>query len=240
MDYIACGRMERKLVTEVVEGIAHACKAVDIPLVGGELAEMPGVYQTGEYDVVGFVVGRTTGEADRTSVPKAGDLLIGVPSSGFHTNGYSLVRKVVFETGGLDVGEWVEELGSTVGEALLKPHRCYHAVVSRLIEKTELHGIVHITGGGFQGNIPRVLPEGLKAVVDTRKWIPAPVFRWMARLGKIDPDEMYRTFNMGIGMVFVVPPMSLDLVEREIGELGEESLIIGELVQGRREVELIR
>ncbi len=241
MDYIACGHLEKRLVTQLIEGIADACKAIGIPLVGGETAEMPGVYRAGEYDLVGFVVGRVGNEEiSGEATPQEGDLLIGIPSNGFHTNGYSLVRKVVFERSGLNIGDWVDELDSTVGDALLKPHRCYYREVSRLIEKIDLHGIVHITGGGFQGNIPRVLPTGLEAVVDTRKWTPIPVFQWVQRLGEIELDEMYRTFNMGIGMVLIVRPTSLDVIEREFGELREEFHVIGELREGRRGVELIR
>jgi phosphoribosylformylglycinamidine cyclo-ligase len=189
---------------------------------------------------VGFVVGRLEAHHHgELPGPAAGDLLVGIPSSGFHTNGYSLVRKVIFDVAGLDVSEWVEEIGSTIGDALLRPHRCYFRIVSHLMKRLDLHAIVHITGGGFQGNIPRALGGNLRAFVDTRSWTPPPLFEWVGRLGAMEREEMYRTFNMGIGMVLVISPRSLDVLAKEFGELRDEWYVIGELKEGKRGVELI-
>lgn len=241
MDYIASSKIIRDTVIQLVEGISEACKKVEIPLIGGELAEMPDVYQSGEYDLVGFIVGKVDRHIliDGSKI-KPGDILIGLPSSGLHTNGYSLVRKVVFELGKLKVNDWVEEIGTTVGEELLKTHRCYHSIVTFLLREIEIHGIVHITGGGFQGNIPRILPEGLRAVVDTKSWNPLPVFRWLKRIGEIDTEEMYNTFNMGVGMILIVSPPYLEPLKDRFTKLNENYYLIGKIIEGRRGVDLVK
>lgn len=241
MDYIASSKLQKEVVIQLVEGIADACKEVGIPLVGGETAEMPGVYRPGEYDLVGFIIGRTNRKnvIDGSHV-KPGDIFIGLPSTGLHTNGYSLARKIVFELMEMKVDDCIAEIGTTVGEELLKVHRCYYGLVSSLLKRLPLHGIVHITGGGFEGNIPRVLPEGLKAIVDTRSWDPLPVFNWLRRMGRVGLEEMYATFNMGIGMVLIVSPRNLGELEETFRELNENYFRIGKIVEGRRGVELVR
>ena len=241
MDYIASGALLKETIIQLVEGMAKACAALGIPLAGGETAEMPDVYQPGAYDLAGFIVGRVSRKRliDGTRI-REGDVLLGLPSSGLHTNGYSLVRKVVFELSGIRVDDWVEELGTTVGNALLKTHRCYYGPVSAVLKSFNIHGIVHITGGGFRSNIGRVLPKGLAAVVDTRGWQPPPLFGWLQRTGSIGSDEMYSTFNMGVGMILILSPEDLGGVKAELGALGEQPYWVGKIVKGEGGVELAR
>lgn len=241
LDYIASSQIEKNVVIQLVEGIAEACKKVGISLVGGELAEMPDIYQPDEYDLVGFIVGRVDKRKmiDGSKI-KPGDIIVGLPSSGLHTNGFSLARKIVFGLEKMKVEDWVEELGATVGKELLKTHRCYHKIISSLLKEIEVRGIVHITGGGFEGNIPRILPNGVRAILDTKSWQPPPVFKWLKRIGKIDTEEMYATFNMGIGMLLIVPPTNLIELEEEFKKLNEDYCLIGEIVEGEKGVELVK
>jgi phosphoribosylformylglycinamidine cyclo-ligase len=233
LDYIALGKMDPTRVEQIVAGVVRGCTEFSCPLIGGETAEMPGTYAPGDYDLAGFILGivdrsrALTGEAVRE-----GDVLLGLPSSGLHTNGYTLARKVLFDAMGLRVDTRVPELGATVGEALLAPHRAYLAALEPLIERRKIRALAHITGGGFPGNIPRVLPKGLGARVIASAWKVPPLFRLIQKGGAVPEDEMFRTFNMGIGMVVVVAPGDLHDVEHSLERRGETSFVIGSVVAG--------
>lgn len=233
LDYIALGRMDAVKVEAIVAGFARACSEFGCPLIGGETAEMPGTYGPDDYDLAGFIVGvverskALTGERVRD-----GDILVGLPSAGLHTNGYSLARKVLFEQMGLGVDSEPPLLGTSVGRALLAPHRGYLAALEPLVERGRLHALAHITGGGFPGNLPRVLPRGLKAHVRRDAWPIPPIFRVIQSGGGVSDDEMFRTFNMGIGMVAVVAPEDLHDVEHSLERRGEPSFVIGRVTPG--------
>lgn len=233
LDYIALGRMDPVRVEAIVRGIARACEEFSCPLIGGETAEMPGTYAEDDYDLAGFIVGAM----DKKNVlPRgdvgAGDVLFGLPSLGLHTNGYSLARKVLFEKMGLTVGDRPAGLPGTVGEALLAPHRSYLGALWPEIEARRVKAMVHITGGGFEGNIPRVLPKGVGAIVRTASWEPLPIFRLIAAGGPVARDEMYRAFNMGVGMIVVVAAADALAFEAALTGRGEAWFRIGELVAG--------
>ncbi len=232
MDYVALGKLEPTRVEAIVSGFARACKEFGCPLLGGETAEMPGTYAEDDYDLAGFIVGVV--EKDR-ALPRGvseGDVLVGLPSSGLHTNGYSLARKVLFDVLGHKVGTVLPELEGTVGEALLATHRSYLAALEPLIERDKIHALAHITGGGFPGNIPRVLPGGLGARVRRGSWDVPPLFRIIQKGGDISDEEMYRTFNMGVGMIALVAPADLHDVEHSLERRGETSFVIGSVVPG--------
>ncbi len=234
LDYLATGRLSPAVAESIVGGIAAACRDNGCALLGGETAEMPGFYREGEYDVAGFIVGvvdRPRLVTGRTIA--VGDVLVGVPSSGLHTNGYSLARRVIFEGLRLDVNSYVPELSRTVGDALLEPHRSYLTIIRPLLDGGRIKGMAHITGGGLTDNLPRVLPHGTAAVIDTSAWEVPAIFKWLQRSGNIPHDDMMRTFNMGIGLVVVT---GRDHVESLIGELaargGRDARVIGEIVPG--------
>lgn len=233
LDYIAMGRMDPARVESLVSGINRACDEFGCPLIGGETAEMPGTYAEDDYDLAGFIVG----VMDRRNIlprpdVKAGDILLGLPSVGLQTNGYSLARKVLLEKMGLTVHDGHNELPGTVGEALLAPHLSYLKALWPELEQNRIKALVHLTGGGFQGNIPRVLPKGVGAKVDTTAWPVPPVFKLIAGGGPVERDEMFRTFNMGIGMIVVVAAETLTEVQASLGARGEACYRIGELVTG--------
>jgi phosphoribosylformylglycinamidine cyclo-ligase len=232
LDYLALGRMDPERVDAVVRGVARGCAEFDCPLIGGETAEMPDSYAPGDYDLAGFIVGVVERARALPAGVAAGDLLLGLPSAGLHTNGYSLARKVLFERLGHRVDTRLPELGGTLGEALLAPHRAYLAALDPLLERGKLRALAHITGGGFPGNIPRVLPDGLGARVRPGAWQVPPLFRLIQRGGGISDAEMYRTFNMGIGMVAVVAPADLHEVEHSLERRGETSFVIGSIEAG--------
>ena len=195
---------------------------------------MPDVYAPDDYDLAGFIVGMVDREKALTGeAVREGDVLLGLPSSGLHTNGYTLARKVLFDVMGLGVDTEVPELGTTVGAALLAPHRAYLSALEPLLERRKVHALAHITGGGFPGNVPRVLPDGLGARVRKSAWTVPPLFRLIAKGGGVAEDEMYRTFNMGIGMVVIVSPDDLHDVEHSLERRGEASYVIGSVVKGR-------
>jgi len=235
MDYIATGKIELEVLKKVIEGILEGCKQAEVPLVGGETAEMPGFYLDGVYDLAGFCVGVCEEEELITGENiKPGDILIGLPSSGFHSNGYSLIRKVV-EINKLSYSTFMEEFGKTLGEVLLEPTRIYWREVKELIEKkVEIKGMAHITGGGLPGNLVRILPEGTKVVVEEKKIPKNPIFDWAQRLGKIEREEMFRVFNMGVGFVLVVDEMNASKVLSEIPQAFE----LGVIKAGERSVEI--
>ena len=232
MDYVALGKLEPTRVEAIVSGFARACKEFGCPLLGGETAEMPGTYAEDDYDLAGFIVGVV--ERDR-ALPRGvseGDVLVALPSSGLHTNGYSLARKVLFDVLGHTTGTVLPELGKTLGETLLATHRSYLAALEPLIERDKIHALAHITGGGFPGNIPRVLPGGLGARVRRGSWDVPPLFRIIQKGGHISDEEMYRTFNMGVGMIALVAPADLHDVEHSLERRGETSFVIGSVVSG--------
>jgi phosphoribosylformylglycinamidine cyclo-ligase len=232
LDYIALGRMDPAKVEAIVSGFARACAEFSCPLIGGETAEMPGTYAENDYDLAGFIVGVVERARALPRGVQEGDVLLGLPSSGLHTNGYSLARKVLFEKMQLRVDTHVSELGTTVGRALLAPHRCYLDSLEPLLQRDRIRALAHITGGGFAGNIPRVLPEGLGARLRREAWEMPPLFRLIQEGGGIDPEEMARTFNLGIGMVAVVSSADLHDVEHSLERRGETGLVIGSVVRG--------
>lgn len=233
MDYIALSRMDPDVVEKIVEGIAEGCRENGCKLAGGETAEMPGFYREGEYDLVGFIVGVVKRE---NLLPKKdmreGDLIFGLPSSGLHTNGYSLARKILFEKNKLKVDTYMEEFQCTLGEELLKVHRSYLKSLEVIIEKKLIKGLAHITGGGFYDNIPRIVPYGLKAVIRKGSWEIPAVFRYLVREANLSDGEAYRVFNMGIGMIGICDKNSWDEVFSCFQSMGEKCYIIGELRKG--------
>jgi phosphoribosylformylglycinamidine cyclo-ligase len=228
LDYFACGVLDEGIMKSVVSGIAEGCLIADCSLIGGETAEMPDFYAPGEYDLAGFCVGLAdeakliTGNEIST-----GDVIIGLKSSGLHSNGFSLVRKVLLEKAGLTVQSRLEDLEKPLGEELLTPTRIYVKPILALTDQLGVKGVAHITGGGFQGNISRILPEGLCARIRSDSWTPGPIFHIIASEAGLDRDEMYRTFNMGIGLIVVVNPGDSDAAVEILKEAGAEGLIIG-------------
>ena len=225
LDYIASGKLDLGLIQGVIKGLSEACLDVGCALIGGETAEMPGIYSGKDYDLVGFVVGVVekpnviTGETI-----SAGDAILGIPSSGLHTNGYSLARKILGETAE-ELNEYSQDLGKTVGEALLEPHRCYHNLLKPHLSL--IKGIAHITGGGLPGNIPRVLPQGTCARIDTTTWKIPPLFEIIRRRGSVDWQEMYRVFNMGIGMAIFCDAEKVSVLQKMV----PEAILVGEVTK---------
>lgn len=234
MDYLATGALSPDVAEQIVRGLARACRDNGCALLGGETAEMPGFYAAGEYDVAGFIVGAVERNALITGAGiAAGDVLLGLPSSGLHTNGYSLARRIVFEGLGLSVDSHVPDLGETVGEALLRPHRSYLPVVRPLLGTGRIKGMAHITGGGITDNLPRVLPEGLAARVDRASWRTPAIFRWLGEAGSVPEMDLRRSFNMGIGLILVVAPGDVDAVRAALLDAGEANAVaIGEIEAG--------
>jgi phosphoribosylformylglycinamidine cyclo-ligase len=241
LDYLATGRLSPDVAEQVVGGIARACRENGCALIGGETAEMPGFYADGEYDLAGFIVGavdRTKIVDGRTIVP--GDVLIGLPSTGLHTNGFSLARHVFFEIAGLQPDTFVRELGATAGAALLAPHRCYLPIVGPLLKREHVKGLAHITGGGITENLPRILPEGCAAEVDLNAWSVPPIFRFIEERGAVSRDEMYRTFNMCICLVVACTARDAERVINGAERAGEpHARRIGVVVSGDRMVRYI-
>jgi phosphoribosylformylglycinamidine cyclo-ligase len=231
LDYLASGRVEPGIVSEVISGVLDGCLENEMVLLGGETAEMPGFYREGEYDVAGFIVGIVGREnvVDGKTIRK-GDLLVGLPSTGLHTNGYSLARHIVFEQLNLKVGSKVSGLEATIGEELLRVHRSYLKPVQNLLEKKLLKGMAHITGGGLLENIPRILPEETAVVIE-KTWPLPPLFDFLVRAGSVTESERYRVFNMGIGMVLVIEPGNLSAVETSLKKNNEEFFLIGQVTE---------
>ncbi len=228
LDYIGASKLDAGMLAAIIRGLCKACSENDCALIGGETAEMPGLYPKGEYDLVGTIVGAVkrkdviTGDGIR-----AGDVLIGLPSSGLHTNGYSLARKVIFETAGLKLKNRLPGTQTTVEDALLAVHRSYLKPVLALRKKIEIHGLAHLTGGGFPDNLPRVIPDALMAVVDRASWTVPPLFQFIQQAGRVDREEMYRVFNMGIGMVVFVRGADVLEALRILHAAGEQAVPIG-------------
>jgi phosphoribosylformylglycinamidine cyclo-ligase len=239
LDYIATGKLTPEIISDIVEGIATGCRENGCVLLGGETAEMPGFYSQGEYDVAGFIVG----VVDRDNVIDghaiaAGDVILGLPSAGLHTNGYSLARKLLFEVAGHTAETHLDELESTVGMALLRPHVSYLSVLKDLLDRDIIKGLAHITGGGLLENIPRILPEGTSAEIERGSWPVLPIFQLMQRLGNIEDAEMFRTFNMGVGMVVICDQTDTETIKSSIERLGERCYEIGRVIAGHHEVRL--
>lgn len=250
LDYLATGRLEPNVVTEIVGGVARACRETGCALVGGETAEMPGFYADGEYDLAGCIVGWVRrGHIIDGSRIRPGDVILALGSAGLHTNGYSLARKVLLDEARLKLGRRLPELGRTLGEELLAPHRCYWPLIGPLLSpaerskssrtKTPLKGLVHITGGGLTDNPPRILPSGCRAEIRLGSWPVPPIFTLIARLGQVPGDDMLRTFNMGIGMMLVVSERDLEIVARALGRRREPFWRIGSIVRGPRGVKYV-
>ena len=231
LDYLASGRVEPKIVSEVISGVLDGCLENEMVLLGGETAEMPGFYREGEYDLAGFIVGIVGREnvVDGKTIRKD-DLLVGLPSTGLHTNGYSLARHIVFEKLNLKVGSKVGGLEAPIGEELLRVHRSYLKPVQNLLEKKLLKGMAHITGGGLLENIPRILPEETAVVIE-KTWPLPPLFDFLVRAGSVTESERYRVFNMGIGMVLVIEPGNLSAVEASLKKNNEKFFLIGQVTE---------
>ncbi|QXM05278.1 phosphoribosylformylglycinamidine cyclo-ligase [Crassaminicella indica] len=228
LDYIATGKLKSEKIADIVKGIADGCIKAGCSLVGGETAEMPGFYSTGEYDMAGFAVGVVDKEKiiDGSNI-KMGDVLIGLPSSGIHSNGYSLVRKLFFNTLDYKVDQYIKELGCTLGEELIKPTRIYVDVCSKVMEKFSIKGMIHMTGGGFYENIPRILPRGLGVDIYLGSFDILPIFCLIQNLGNIETNEMFSTFNMGIGMIMIVSEEDAEKMIEYLKSLDEKAYIIG-------------
>jgi phosphoribosylformylglycinamidine cyclo-ligase len=233
LDYFATGKLDPAHAAEVVGGIADGCRQAGCALIGGETAEMPSMYAEGDYDLAGFVVG----VVDRSrlidgSTIAPGDVVVGLASSGLHSNGYSLVRKLLFEVEGLAVDDRLPELTEPLGSVLLTPTRIYAKTVLTLMRTHTLKGIAHITGGGITENLPRILPDGCAAIIDRGTWTPQPIFQLLQSRGAISDDEMLRTFNMGIGLLLVVAAEEAESVRAEAERLGERAFIVGTIERG--------
>ena len=240
LDYFATGKLSADVTASVVEGLSIACKENGCVLLGGETAEMPGFYADGEYDLAGFIVG----VVDKSKVIDGkniavGDVVLGLPSAGLHTNGYSLARKLFFEVGGYKVDDAPSAFGgSTVGNRLLAPHRSYLPILEGLLDQDVIRGLAHITGGGLLENIPRILPENTAVDIKRGRWEEPPIFGVMQRLGNVEDKEMFRTFNMGIGMAVVCSGSDKDRIVSHISGLGDECLEIGKVVSGSQDVKI--
>ena len=233
-DYLATGRLEPDVAVQIVEGLAAACRENGCALLGGETAEMPGFYQDGEYDLAGFIVGAVARDRviDGRGI-QAGDALIGIPSSGLHTNGYSLARRIAFEKTALGADSYVPELGASIGDVLLTPHRSYLPLVRPLLRDSIVKGMAHITGGGMTDNLPRIFPAGTHAVIDRSAWRVPAIFTWLQRAGQVPDADMLRTFNMGIGLILVCAADRADQVLDAVSRAGEPGAVrIGQVHAG--------
>jgi len=235
LDYVATGKLAPEVVASIVAGVANGCRENGCVLLGGETAEMPGFYQEGEYDIAGFIVGVVDRQKiidGKTIAP--GDVLLALPSAGLHTNGYSLARKLFFEVAGYTPQTQLPELGMTAGDALLLPHVSYLKPLDGLLDRGAIKGLAHITGGGLTDNIPRILPEGTAVEIDRGSWPIPPLFELLRGLGNVSDSEMYRTFNMGVGMVIVCAPADVNTIESHLSECYR----IGHVISGNREVSI--
>jgi len=233
MDYIGTGKVKQDTIAEIIEGFSRGCKNHNMALLGGEMAELPDFYHPGEYDLAGFIVGIL----DRQKIIngadiKSGNVLIGLASNGLHTNGYTLARKIFFERAGLKAEDNVDTLGMTAGDALLKVHKSYYHLIQRLMDRFIIKGMAHITGGGLKGNLVRILPDDVDAIIDKKSWPVLPIFKFLAEKGPVDEDDMFEAFNMGIGYVLAVCNEEAESVMSEVKKQGETSYIIGKIETG--------
>ena len=237
LDYLATGRLDGEVTEKVISGIADACRANGCALIGGETAQMPGFYADGEYDLAGFIVGVV--EKDKIvngAQIKPGDVLVGFPSTGLHTNGYSLARKLFFETAGYKADQYVNALKEKAGTALMKIHRSYLPVIKKLTASDYTVGMAHITGGGITENLPRILPKTISAIVEIGSWPNLPLFEHLQALGDVSQEEMLRTFNMGVGLIAVIPAERFKRAKSMLERAGEKFYVIGRTVKGDRKV----
>jgi phosphoribosylformylglycinamidine cyclo-ligase len=237
MDYLATGKLEPSIAEKVVEGIADACKHNGCALIGGETAEMPGFYPDGEYDLAGFIVGVV--ERDRIITGKdvqIGDIILGMASNGLHTNGYSLARKLLFEVAHYSTEDYVNQIKNKVGNELMRTHKSYWPALKKLLDAQCVSALAHITGGGITENLPRVLPRGVAAAIDLGSWPIPPLFDHLRELGNVPQDEMLRTFNMGLGMLLVVPLAKFKKAQTVLERVGEKAFTVGRIVKGERKV----
>jgi phosphoribosylformylglycinamidine cyclo-ligase len=228
LDYLAMGKIDARVVEQVIEGMSRAAKQAGCSLIGGETAEMPDMYMPGEYDLAGFIVGAV--ERGRQLDPRRvrpGDALLALPSSGLHTNGYSLARKLVFDVAKLSPEKYVAEVNNKIGAELLRPHRAYWPLLRNILAREWVVSMAHITGGGITGNLPRALPKNVHAVIELGSWPVLPIFRYLAQIGSVDRDELLRTFNLGVGMILVVPAKYVSKVEAELKRRREKFYLIG-------------
>jgi phosphoribosylformylglycinamidine cyclo-ligase len=237
MDYLATGKLDPAVAEQVVEGIADACKHNGCALIGGETAEMPGFYPLGEYDLAGFIVGVVEREKIITGkTVEIGDIVLGLPSNGLHTNGYSLARKLLFEVGHYSAETYVNEIKNKVGNELMRTHKSYWPVVKKLMDGECVSALAHITGGGLSENLPRVLPRGTAAIIELGSWPVLPIFEHLQTLGNVPQEEMLRTFNMGLGMLLVVPSKKFKKAQTVLERVGEKAYTVGRIVKGERKV----
>jgi phosphoribosylformylglycinamidine cyclo-ligase len=237
LDYLATGKLENSVVETVVQGISDACRANGCALIGGETAQMPGFYGDGEYDLAGTIIGAVSRDKIITGDGiQVGDILLGLPSNGLHTNGYSLARKLLFEEAKYGPEQYVNELKDKTGAALMRIHRSYLAIIKKLTAGEVVSGMAHITGGGITENLPRILPKGMGAHVDLATWQVPPLFEHLQKLGNVEQDEMLRTFNMGIGLIAVIPAEKVKKAKAILNRANERHSIIGRIVRGERKV----
>lgn len=237
LDYIATGKLVPEKMSQVVKGISNGCIKADSALIGGETAEMPGFYKEDEYDVAGFSVGVVDKAKIITGQSiKDGDMIIGLPSSGIHSNGFSLVRKILFDKMNFEIDTFIPELDSTIGEEIIKPTKIYFNPVYDLVQNFDIKGLVHITGGGFFENIPRILPKGLMANIDKNKIDTPIIFDLLKKWGNIEEQEMYSTFNMGVGMILIIDKADLESMEKALKEKDEKYYILGQVEKGEQGV----
>jgi phosphoribosylformylglycinamidine cyclo-ligase len=237
LDYLASGRLDPEVTEAVVSGLADGCKANGCALIGGETAQMPGFYTDGEYDLAGFIVGAVDRDKLVTGAGiKPGDVLIGLPSTGLHTNGYSLARKLFFEVAGYKPSQYVTAMKEKAGTALMKTHRSYLHVIQKLVAAGLTAGMAHITGGGITENLPRILPKNTEAHVELGSWPVLPIFEHLQALGQVSQDEMMRTFNMGVGLIAVIPAEKFTRAKNLLVRAEEKFFVIGRIVKGDRRV----
>ncbi len=237
LDYLATGKLDNSTIETVVQGLSEACRANGCALIGGETAQMPGFYADGEYDLAGTIIGAVNRDKIITGdTIEVGDVLIGLPSNGLHTNGYSLARKLLFEVAKYGPEQYINELKDKTGAALMRTHRSYLAIIKKLTGAEVVNGMAHITGGGITENLPRILPKGMGALVDLASWQPPPLFEHLQSLGNVAQDEMLRTFNMGIGLICVVPAEKVKKAKAVLNRANERHVIIGRIVRGERKV----
>ncbi|NYF78238.1 phosphoribosylformylglycinamidine cyclo-ligase [Granulicella arctica] len=237
LDYLATGALEGNVVETVVQGISEACRANGCALIGGETAQMPGFYQPGEYDLAGTIIGAVNRDQIITGANiQVGDVLLGLPSNGLHTNGYSLARKLLFDVAKYGPEQYVNELKDKTGAALMRTHRSYLGVIKKLTTAGVVSGMAHITGGGITENLPRIIPKGMGALVDLASWTAPPLFEHLQKLGNVDQEEMLRTFNMGIGLIAVIPADKLKKAKAILNRANERHSIIGRITRGERKV----
>lgn len=240
LDYIGINKLRPEVIAEIVEGLSRGCRNAGMALIGGETAELSDLYQPDEYDLAGFVVGVVDEKKIiNGSTIREGDVCIGLPSNGLHTNGYTLARRIVFDTAGLEPDDFVEEMGMTVADALMKVHTCYAPIVQPLLDRFDIHGMAHITGGGIVGNLKRIIPDGFSAEINQKSWPHLPVFEFLRKTGNVEQDEMFSAFNMGIGYIIVAAAEDAGRIAVELDQGGHKAYRIGQIGKGDEKVRLV-